>query len=235
MGVLSLKRASILVPRLAQSVRNASYIGTSLHTNRVSPVVKLDLSPALRQYRSFSMAANTTTITGDDAPLQQLLYFRKMAVASPFITEKAAPPEARKFEFPLGTQFEAPDRDVGLSMASMYAHAIRQYDICAIEVGWSDPKSQFILDVVNAMGCAPDTHSSAQGALWDVKFKPEGVYSEGTGQKAVSVSHSMGEFAWHTDAAFEEIPERFFGFHIIHPDKRGGGVFHILRAEDLVR
>jgi len=181
------------------------------------------------------MAANTTTITGDDAPLQQLLYFRKMAVASPFITEKAAPPEARKFEFPLGTQFEAPDRDVGLSMASMYAHAIRQYDICAIEVGWSDPKSQFILDVVNAMGCAPDTHSSAQGAPWDVKFKPEGVYSEGTGQKAVSVSHSMGEFAWHTDAAFEEIPERFFGFHIIHPDKRGGGVFRILRAEDLVR
>lgn len=41
--------------------------------------------------------------------------------------------------------------------------------------------------------------------------------------------------AWHTDVAFEQDPTRFFGFHIIRPDKEGGGVFRILRAEDLVR
>lgn len=45
----------------------------------------------------------------------------------------------------------------------------------------------------------------------------------------------MGEFAWHTDAAFEEDPTRFFGFHVMHPDKKGGGVFRILWVEDLTR
>lgn len=158
-----------------------------------------------------------------------------MAAANPFIFEKSAPPKPSEFKFPLATLFKAPNRDVGLANAGMYAHAIREYGICGIEMGWPDPDSQFMLDVVNKMGCNPDTHSSTQGALWDVKYKPEGVYSEGTGKKAVSISHSMGEFAWHTDAAFEESPTRFFGFHIIHPDKKGGGVFRILRVEDLTR
>ena len=40
----------------------------------------------------------------------------------------------------------------------------------------------------------------------------------------------MGESAGHTDAVFEESPTRFF---VIHPDKRGGGVFRILKVEDL--
>ena len=45
----------------------------------------------------------------------------------------------------------------------------------------------------------------------------------------------MGESAWHTDAVFEESPTRFFSFHVIHPDKKGGGVFRILRVEDITR
>ncbi len=158
-----------------------------------------------------------------------------MTAANPFMTEKGVPPEPSEFEFPLGTLFKAPTREVGPALTSMYAHAIRGHGICGIKLGWSDPDSQFMLDVVNKTGCAPDTHSSTQGALWDVKYNPEGVYSQGTKNKAVSISHSMGEFAWHTDAAFEENPTHFFGFHIIHPDKQGGGVFRILRAEDLTR
>lgn len=181
------------------------------------------------------MVANAPSITDDHAPFQQLNYLRKIATANPFITEKGAPPEVSEFEFPLATLFKAPNREVGLAMTKMYAHALREHGICGIEMGWPDPDSQFMLDVVKRMGCNPDTHSSTQGALWDVKYKPEGVYSEGTGQKAVSISHSLGEFAWHTDGAFEEKPTRFFGFHIIHPDKKGGGVFRVLRAEDLAR
>ena len=44
----------------------------------------------------------------------------------------------------------------------------------------------------------------------------------------------MGEFSWHTDGAFEPVPQRYFGFHILHPDKLGGGVFRVLRAKDLI-
>lgn len=233
--VLSLERAAFSASRLTQGARNAIHSERSLHTTKASTVIKRDIYPARRQSRSLATAADTIAITDDNAPFQQLNYLRQMAAANPFMTEKGTPPEASEFDFPLGTLFKAPNREIGLAMATMYAHAIREHGICGIEMGWADPNSQFILDVVNKMGCNPDTHSSTQGALWDVKYKPEGVYSEGTGKKAVSISHSMGEFAWHTDGAFEENPTRFFGFHIIHPDKQGGGVFRILRAEDLAR
>ena len=233
--ILSLDRVAASACRLPHGARSAIHTERPLHTTKVSAVTKQNVHPAQRQSRSLVMAANTTSMIDDNAPFQQLNYLRKMVAANPFITEKGAPPEASEFEFPLGTLFKAPNREVGLAMTGMYAHAMREHGICGIEMGWADPDSQFMLDVVNRMGCKPDTHSSTQGALWDVKYKPEGVYSEGTGKTAVSISHSLGEFAWHTDAAFEENPTRFFGFHIIHPDKKGGGIFRVLRAEDLAR
>lgn len=234
-NLLSLERVAVSASRLRQGARNAMHTERLLHPTKASAATKRDTHQAWPQSRSFAMATNRSTITDDLAPFQQLNYLGKMAAANPFITEKGAPPEASEFEFPLATLFKAPNREVGLAMSRMYAHAIREYGICGIEMGWPDPDSQFVLDVVNKMGCSPDTHSSTQGALWDVKYKPEGVYSEGTGKRAVSISHSMGEFAWHTDAAFEETPTRYFGFHIIHPDNEGGGVFRVLRAEDLAR
>ena len=227
--ILSLERAALSASKLTQGARHAIHTEQLLHPTKVSAVTKRTIHPAQRQSRSYAMEA------GGNAPIEQLNYLRKMAAANPFITKKSAPPEASEFEFPLATLFKAPNREVGLSMAKMYTQAIREHGICGIEMGWPDPDSQFVLDVVNKMGCKPDTHSSTQGALWDVKYKPEGVHSEGTGKKAVSISHSMGEFAWHTDGAFEENPTRFFGFHIIRPDKQGGGVFRVLKAEDLTR
>ena len=56
----------------------------------------------------------------------------------------------------------------------------------------------------------------------------------GNGETAHSRSHSLGEFAWHTDGSYEPVPQRYFGFHILHPDKQGGGVFRVLKAEDLI-
>ena len=154
------------------------------------------------------MAANATTSTDDNAPIQRLNYLHKITAANPFITEKGVPTEPSEFELPLGTLFKAPTREIGLALTSLYALAMGEHGICAIELGWRDPDSQFMLDVINKIGFTPDTHSSTQGALWDVKYKPEGVYSQGTKKKAVSISHSMGEFAWHTDAAFEETSPR---------------------------
>lgn len=50
-------------------------------------------------------------------------------------------------------------------MKDAYALALREYGLIAIELGFDDPKSHFMLEVVEAMGCKPDTHSSTEGAL----------------------------------------------------------------------
>ena len=233
--ILSLERTTVSASRLTQGACNVVHTKRPHHPSKASAVTIQNLNPSQRQSRSFAMAVDATANSDDNAPFQRLNYLHKITAANPFITEKGAPAEPSEFEFPLGTLFKAPTREIGLASTSMYAHAMGEHGICGIELGWQDPDSQFMLDLINKIGYTPDTHSSTQGALWDVKYKPEGVYSQGTKKKAVSVSHSMGEFAWHTDAAFEEHPTRFFGFHIIHPDKQGGGVFRILKAEDLTR
>ena len=180
--------------------------------------------------------ANTyATVQSPSSKASQSRYLKQVVSDMPYIREKGSPPEPSEFDFPLATLFKAPNREIGLDMATNYSRALQEHGICGIELSWPDPDSQFLLDVVQKMGGKPDTHSTTQGALWDVKWKPEGVYSEGTGTAAQAISHSMGEFAWHTDGAFEEHPTRFFGFHILHPDKRGGGVFRVLRADDLVQ
>jgi len=165
----------------------------------------------------------------------ELEHLRNMLKSVPYIFEKPTQPEVGEFKFPLGTLFRAPSREIGLSMKDAYAYALREHGIAGIELGFEDPDSQFILDLVEAVGCTPDTHSSTQGALWDVTYKPSGIFSEATGKSAHSISHSLGEFSWHTDGSFEQHPQRFFGFHILHPDKKGGGIFRVLRADDLVK
>lgn len=81
-----------------------------------------------------------------------------------------------------------------------------------------------MLEIFNRMGCTQDTHSSTQGALWYVKYKSEGVHSQGTKKKAVSITYSMGQLVWYTGTTFKENPTCFFGFHIIHSEKQGSGV-----------
>ncbi|KAJ7221789.1 hypothetical protein B0H12DRAFT_1193712 [Mycena haematopus] len=142
--------------------------------------------------------------------------------------------EEKYFELPLGTLFKAPSRELGLQMKEAFALALREKGLAVIELGFDDPKSHFLLELVEAMGCVPDTHSSTQGALWDVTYKPSGVISPKTGAVAHSRSHGDGEFAWHTDGSYEVRPQRFFGLHVVHPDRLGGGIFRVLPAEDLV-
>ncbi|KAI1370849.1 hypothetical protein F4677DRAFT_451032 [Hypoxylon crocopeplum] len=162
-------------------------------------------------------------------------YLKALVKSTPVVLDLPTPNKAEKyFNLPLGTHFKAPSREMGLQMKNLFAHALREHGIVAIELGFDDGASQFTLQLIDALGCAPDTHSSTQGALWDVTYKPEGVVSAKSGGRAHSHSHGVGEFAWHTDGAFEETPQRFFALHIVHPDKLGGGIFRVLPAEDLV-
>ncbi|GFF95062.1 conserved hypothetical protein [Aspergillus lentulus] len=164
---------------------------------------------------------------------QEIAFLQNLVRKSPLFLH-ASRNKAEEFRFPLGTTFKAPSREIGLDMKDAFAQALKEYGIVAVELGFSDPKSQFMLEVVEAMGCSPDTHSSTQGALWDVTYRPRGVISQKTGRNVVSISHSLGEFAWHTDGCFEVNPQRYFGLHILHPDKLGGGIFRVLAVDDLV-
>ncbi|EPQ61014.1 Clavaminate synthase-like protein, partial [Gloeophyllum trabeum ATCC 11539] len=142
----------------------------------------------------------------------------------------------KTFSFPPGTTFRAWSKDEGLAQVSLYREALYKHGVAKIQCefgGTIEDKSALLLEIVEALGKA-DTHSATEGALWDIKNKPEGVISKGTGQKAVAISHTLDEFSWHIDGSFEEKPTRFFGFHIIHPDKQGGGVFRLLPVADIV-
>ncbi|RMD39611.1 hypothetical protein DV735_g5515, partial [Chaetothyriales sp. CBS 134920] len=222
--------------------RAAASLTKSLAAPSIRPIQGPDSFRCSIASRSTSRAYRTVTHGSDtfsaaDASLNEsiaseLTKFRKLFESIPFVFQgpKAEPHE---FQFATGTLFNAPTPEIGLKMAPAYIRALKDHGIAAIDLGFHDPDSQFLLNVVEAIGCKADSHSSTQGALWDVRNNPEGVKSEGTGKAAHSISHSLDEFDWHTDAAFEKDPMRFFGFHIIHPDKQGGGIFRLLHVDEL--
>ena len=206
---------------------------------------------AILTQRSMNTAAAMPTNQPDAVPMtKELSYLRNIVKDVPYIFKKSTQPEPKEFIFPLATLFKAPTREIGLDMKDTYTSALHEHGIAGIELGFKDPDSKFMLDLVDAIGCKPDTHSSTQGALvcihschltrlcwhhwqWDVTYNPSGI-AGGNGETAHSRSHSMGEFAWHTDGSYEPVPQRYFGFHIMRPDRQGGGVFRVLRADDLV-
>lgn len=65
-------------------------------------------------------------------------------------------------------------------------------------------------------------------------YRPSGMISQKIRGTVVSRTNALGEFAWHTDGSFESKPQRFFGLHVIHPDKLGGGISLALPVDDLV-
>ncbi|KAJ7358416.1 hypothetical protein DFH08DRAFT_953563 [Mycena albidolilacea] len=136
--------------------------------------------------------------------------------------------EKQYFQLPLRMLFTAPSRELGLQMKETFALALKEKGLVIIELGFEDPESLFMFELVEIMGYVPDTHSSTQGALLS------GVMSAKTGTTAHSHSDGDGEFAWHTDGCFEARPQCFFGLHVVHPDTLGGGIFRALPAEDLI-
>ncbi|KAJ7128804.1 hypothetical protein C8R43DRAFT_897115 [Mycena crocata] len=142
--------------------------------------------------------------------------------------------EEKYFKLPPGTRFTASSREHALAMKNSFADALQEKGLVVLHLGFDDPMSHFMLELIKAMGYMPDAHSGTHGALWDISYNPHGILSPKTGNTAQSRSHGVDEFAWHTDGSFEIRPQRFFGLHVVHPDKLGGGIFRVLPAEDLV-
>lgn len=132
------------------------------------------------------------------------------------------------YKFPANTILKAPSRGATHSLITPIAHALRTHGIVIVHLGFPDPQSDYIKDLVRFLGCTAQTHSAHDGVLWDVTWNPEesdaGVWSRG-----------MDEMSWHTDGSFEATPMRWFGFHIVHADREGGGVFQVAPAEEVVR
>ncbi|KAJ6494302.1 hypothetical protein C8R45DRAFT_987888 [Mycena sanguinolenta] len=204
---------------------------------RATPACSLPRSIAKSATPSAPATASLAEMNlGPHAFLPDYQFLRHLVKSIPFVLHKpvVSVDDEKYFELPLGTLFTAPSRELGLQMKETFALALREKGLAIIELGFDDPKSDFMLQLVEAMGCMADTHSSTQGALWDVTYKPSGVTSAKTGAAAHSHSHGDGEFTWHTDGSYEAYPQRFFGLHVVHPDRLGGGIFRVLRAEDLV-
>lgn len=160
--------------------------------SRVSPTsatqIRLKHTTSGSKQRSYTQTRKSTTAAAGSVEVE-LNYLRNIVLSHPFLfdTSKlptlrndAKTPEEKHFAFPLGTLFTAPTREIGLNMHETYAHALREHGIVGIDLGFEDPSSQFLLDLVDAMNCHPDTHSSTQGALWDVKYNPKGVSHRNT-------------------------------------------------------
>jgi hypothetical protein len=112
-------------------------------------------------------AATPTEMNFDSkvlAPDYQFL--RNLVKSIPLVLHRPVPETKEKyFRLPLGTRFTAPSRELGLQMKHSFAHALLEKGLVVIELGFGDPKSHFMLELVEAMGCVPDMHSSTQGAL----------------------------------------------------------------------
>lgn len=115
-------------------------------------------------------ATATASMAEADIDYKALLpdynFLRSLVKTNPLVLDRPVPStEEQYFQLPLGTLFAAPSRELGLQMKETFALALKEKGLVIIELGFEDPESQFMLELVEAMGCVPDTHSSTQGAL----------------------------------------------------------------------
>lgn len=109
-GAHNFERSAVLVSRLKRA-STTMHSRRPFHSTRPIALIKGAVSPTHLQFRPLTVAATETTTTGEDSPLQQLNYLRRLAQDNPFIMEKSAPPEPSEFQFPLGSLFKAPIKD----------------------------------------------------------------------------------------------------------------------------
>jgi hypothetical protein len=126
--------------------------------------------PRLFSNTTVHQATATADITGGNVDHRALppdyQFLSNLVKTMPFVLNRPVPQmEEKYFQLPLGTWFTAPTRELGLQMKDSFAHALQEKGLAVIELGFEDPKSHFMLDLVKAIGCVPDTHSSTQGAL----------------------------------------------------------------------
>jgi hypothetical protein len=97
-------------------------------------------------------------------------FLHSLVKTIPLILDRPVPStEEQYFQLPLGTLFAAPSRELGLQMKETSALALEGKGLVIIELGFENLESQFMLELVETMGYVPDTHSSTQGALVNLK------------------------------------------------------------------
>ncbi|WOO79576.1 uncharacterized protein LOC62_02G003096 [Vanrija pseudolonga] len=101
--------------------------------------------------------------------------------------------------------------------------ALKAHGLAVLHLPTADATSSRLLSLAHALG-SPLSHSSSHGALWDVT--PSAASS--------ARSHGVDVFPWHTDCSFEAAPPRYFGLHVVRPDRFHGGELRLLRVDDLV-
>ena len=105
--------------------------------------------------------------------------------------------------------------------------ALQGPGVALITLNFPDDSSEYLRDLVLSLGKhhnhgPPIEHSSTRGWFWDVRPK------EKVGHQARSESNL--NFPWHTDCSYESCPPQFFGLHVIHADRYGGGTLSALNA-----
>lgn len=101
--------------------------------------------------------------------------------------------------------------------------ALKSHGLAVLHLPSADPTSSRLLALAGALG-SPLPHSSSHGMLWNV-----------SPSKASSArSHGSEVFPWHTDCSFEASPPRYFGLHVVRPDRFHGGELRLLRVDDLL-
>lgn len=105
--------------------------------------------------------------------------------------------------------------------------ALIKHGIGILTIPDGDKQGRYLSEVVNLIGKA-HAHSHQQGALWHIRSGGE------HGQETLARSHSLDEFALHTDCSYEEEIPDFIGLQVVQHDSEGGGSNLFIKVQDLI-
>lgn len=111
---------------------------------------------------------------------------------------------------------------------------LERHGILKLSLRFRDDKSQYLGDLIVSLHkqCGhgmPISHSASRGWFWDVRPQQEIQAA----QNHRARSETMENFPWHTDCSYEECPPRYFGLHVLQPDRCGGGTLSVMKVDRL--
>lgn len=112
---------------------------------------------------------------------------------------------------------------------------LQQHGILKINLGFPDPGSQYLEQLVLSLHehhghQLPISHSASCGWFWDVRPSINTPFQTPQHQAR---SETMGEFPWHTDCSYEDLPPRYFALHVLQHDRFGGGTLSVMNVQRL--
>jgi len=149
---------------------------------------------------------------------------------------------------PLEAQILASNSESFTDHVKPVQEALAKYGLAVVHLEFDDPKTTYMVSLIRSLG-KPLAHSNSRGILWDVR--PVQLLDRDIAAR----SETMGYFPWHTvtesptlvqdcmhlllilmrqDCSFEHSPPRYFGLHILHSDRFGGGKLRLVRSDSLL-